>query len=250
MRSANAVHVGRTVDRALLALYYAGRAVANRALHLAEVFDELGEIAAIAEREGHVVRVRSQAIAGNLKVAGRGIVELAQETHGVVIAAVPDMVGQHELGIAFYADPGPAIANLGILEIVDAVPFLAADKAPDFIALNIGGLNVHDGVGHESLALLANPQDQIADRVFIDPADTLCRADAHALDQQVENRGGFPVGNSKIAVGGFGLVDESLTASTAAATGLALGILAVFLGFLVLAGGDDHNSGFQASPKL
>jgi hypothetical protein len=230
-----------SVDSPLLSGHYRTWGIADRVLHIGEALNELAKVHSATKFKRYVVGIGSQAIGADLEVARGGVIQFAQEPLAVEVVTATDLESQNHFAGPLNRNPGPAIAELWRAVTIHAVAHPHSDKAVNFVALDIVHLQVADLSGKESLTPFADAENQVAQGIAANAGDAFDGSDRHAFQEHTKRGSRFPVGNPKIAVGGFGLVDEGLAASAAAATGLALGIGSVFLGFLMLAGGDDHS---------
>ena len=147
-----------------------GRAVPALAFGILRVdFDELREVAAVAERGGDRRDVRLESIGADLESLPRGRgPQPFNEGVRRGLAAAPEGEIQNELRSAFDSDEAVGIANTLVVGFRrQLVPFFLVDVAPDLIALNVVHRDIHNHPAHELLALLAHEHEQAQNRVAV-----------------------------------------------------------------------------------
>jgi hypothetical protein len=189
MAGANFRRVGVAHDWDLLRVRYVGGTVPVLAFGIVHVnFDELCEVAAVAQCGRNRADVGLESIGADLEALATGRVAQAFDK-GVRagLAAPAQSEVQHQLGVPFDGDEAVGVADAVIVRFKRClVAFLFLDKSPDLIALNILDGDIDDEAAHNLLAFLAGLHQDPHDGVDVQVGDALCAPQAIAFDQEPE----------------------------------------------------------------
>lgn len=229
MTGTNKLRIGRAVNRLLFGSYYLGRAISGLLLRAGVSLDQLAKVSIVAEYERNVVRVATPAIGRDLEATTDSQTQLLEERPRV--GSLGNVVSQDQLRVPIDRDEGPAISN--VRSIVAAFLFglfLAAHERPDFVTLNVSHFDAANDTRQQPTAVLANGQDQIADRVTVKVRDSLDRSDAHSFNEKVHSQNGTVHRDTHVAQGLYAGFCPSAGAITAFKPLVAVSVFAVFLG--------------------
>jgi hypothetical protein len=90
------------------------------------------------------VVIGAQAVCGELEsVLAGGVRQFAHESSSGAHCALPEIISEYKLGVAFDCDKNPRVSDIGKIRFITApVTFLLLDESPDFVALNICDFDV------------------------------------------------------------------------------------------------------------
>ena len=202
---------------------------------VAEQFGELGEIYVRpkALRNGH--RIVVQSIRSELDAVSDAVIQVPQEGPRIRPHALADAKRRNQFAFRVNRNVNPLVPKLGRIAAPHVAPFLS-DVAPDFINLQIPGVEFAHSRVHQLSAALASSQQKAHDRVAIQACEPFGAADRATLKKAVQctlRRFGIRqegitgelrvrLGKAGIAGSAFPTLDTPLTEVTEFLTGFVL----------------------------
>jgi hypothetical protein len=121
--------------------------------------------------------------------------QFVSEYHGILCRPASDVEAKQQFRVPFDCRENVAVAAAFTAAIKERGLFFFADKRPNFIALNIGHLDVLHRVGQEIVALLTGLDHDPQDRVFVEARQPGRGPDASAFQEQIQGeRSGLQIG--------------------------------------------------------
>jgi hypothetical protein len=180
---------------------------------LAEYLNELGERDVfITKGQRNGLCIRHESVTGNMTVAGNGIAEPGNEQASIAGIAPADLVSDNQFACAVDCQERIAVAKF--FAAVRDLPmlFFATDEGPQFIDLNIIGLDVLNLRGQEPLAAFPDQQQNRHDGVAVDFGESFNGSDAATLQKHPQNHNGLRLFDPQISKWPIATVNESLAA--------------------------------------
>ena len=132
---------------------------------------ELRKIHVQTKDVGNRLRVEVEAVRSQLDLLCKALVQIANESHGVRDAALPDAIRCDQLGVSIKCDENPLVAYFYAIIFANVV-LLFAYKGPGFIALYIAAIEIAQSYIHQSFASFAHGSEQTHDCVPIQTSET------------------------------------------------------------------------------
>jgi len=160
------------------------------------------------------VNVGPKSIRGELKAACRRLIQFLSEDFGISRRAPSKMPSENQLCVALDSNKAVGIAALRITREVS--PFLAADKAPQLVTLNLRDGHGVDYLFKDSGAFFTSENQQRKNRGVVNSGDSLDCADRAPLNKKLDNSHGLFHRSVHVAQRFFAFFRESLGALGAA----------------------------------
>ena len=190
--------IGVAHDWDLLRMRHVGRAVPALAFGILRVdFDQLREVAAVAECSRNRAAVGLESIGGDLEAlaAGRMAQTLDKGVRGGLSATAKGEV-QNQLGVPLDSDEAVGIADAVIVRFKGGlIAFLLLNEGPDFVTLNVLHWDVDDQAAHEPFALLASFHQNAHEGIDVQIGNALRAPQTVSLDQEPEGQHDALLGN-------------------------------------------------------
>lgn len=213
-------------------------------VELSVVAKHLGELREVyirpeALRHGH--RVVVQSIRGQLHAIGKALVQVPQERPRIGPHALTDAKRGNQFGFGINGNIDPLVAKFGRVSGADVPPFLA-DVAPDFIDLQIPGVESAHSRVHETDAAFSGDEQKPHDRVAVKAAEPLCGSDRATLQKAVNGSlCRVRIREERIAgKSGVGFAERGITGSAAPALNAAFAEESEPFAVLVVTSGAGH----------
>ena len=188
MRSANPVEFRLSPDWDRYSIHDFGGGVPNFSITGRRVdFNQLGEVYPRSQTCLNGVNVGLESIGGDLELALGGLVDLLGKGEGIAGASPSKMPSEYQLCIALDSDEAVGIPAQG--GATDIVLFLAPNKTPYFVALNIGHGEIVDSALQETFALVPDQDEQGKYGGVVDAGNALNGANRAALGQKLYDLG-------------------------------------------------------------
>jgi hypothetical protein len=110
-----------------------------------------------------------------------GAFQLEQQRPARIAVPLADLMRQDQFRCALDCDERPAIPERFAVAASNASLFFAADERPEFVNLNVVNRYVADDAVQEALAIRADDQDKIVNRIAVQAGQSLDSADAHSF---------------------------------------------------------------------
>ncbi len=150
-------------------------------------FYQLREINASAKAVVNGLNVGLESISGDLEAALCRFADFICESLRVACRAAPKVPRQNQLCVSFNGDEGVGIPARGIAARI--VFFFAADKAPQFVTLNVRHRDVADSTFQKPLALLANQNEQRKNCCVVESSQAFDRTDRAPFNKKLNRLG-------------------------------------------------------------
>ena len=136
------------------------------------------------------IEIGKETIRGDLELSAGRRVQFLDEFYRIACGSPAQVPSEDQLVIPFDGDEAIGVAKLRIARSV--VFFLAADKAPQFVTLNIRHRTVVNLLLKKPLAAIPCECQQIEDCVAVSPGDSLNTPHRTAFNEQLENLRNLP----------------------------------------------------------
>jgi hypothetical protein len=145
-------------------------------------FRKLREVHIRAKELRNFVRVVIESVRSKLHAVRKALVQVPQKLSGIRSNTFPNTESGNQLGFCIKSNVDPLVTDLRGVTFVDAAAFLL-NKRPDFINLQIPGVQVSHSCVHQLGTVLSGDQKQAHDRVAVQTSEPLCAADRAAFQK-------------------------------------------------------------------
>ena len=152
-------------------------------------FYQLREINPRTQAHVNRVHIGPKAVSCDLESALSGLIDFLSEGDGIAGIPASKVPCQHQLSVPLNGDEAIGIPAHRVAARI--VLFLAPDKTPYFVTLNIGHGEIADPASQEPFALLANKNKQGKYRCVVKASKALDRADRASLNEKLNRLGSF-----------------------------------------------------------
>jgi hypothetical protein len=136
-----------------------------------------------ALRDSHGVVVK--AVCRELHAVGKALIQVPQESPRIGAHALANAKRGHQLGFCINRNVNPLVTQFGRVSATQVAPFLP-DVAPDFVNLQIPGIQFAHSRVHQLGAVFASDNEQPHDRVAIQPRKPFGAANRAAFQKAMQ----------------------------------------------------------------